>query len=228
MTTGQNILEYGEPVNINNPWSLMKRASTPEKRDARRAAILERARAWLGTRSFEEIRLSDLAAELGLVKGTIYLYFPTKQELFASILVEEAQAWWTELMSMPPGNRPGADFARTLATRPLLLRLFSSLHSSIEPGFGAEALLAFKLWFADFARSAAVGFEARYEGIKGRGIVILLRIYALIVGASQLAFPSEAVASLIREKEALALFRIEFEPFLAGAIDDLFEGSQIN
>lgn len=66
----------------------MKRGSTEQKKEERRASIVERARAYIATRSFDEIRLNDLAHELDLVKGTLYLYFPTKQDLYASILVE--------------------------------------------------------------------------------------------------------------------------------------------
>ena len=48
----------------------MKRASTPQKKEEQPTSILERARAYIATKSFEEIRLVDLACELDLVKGT--------------------------------------------------------------------------------------------------------------------------------------------------------------
>ena len=79
----------------------MKRASTDEKKLERRATILEKARVWLSRHTFSEIRLADMAKELGLVKGTIYLYFPTKQDLFSSILTEEMEAWWISFRKVP-------------------------------------------------------------------------------------------------------------------------------
>src|SRR5208283_5164637 len=67
MAPSQNILMRAGMVNINNPGSLMKRASTKEKKLERREAIIERARTWITDLSFEEIRLADLAGELGVV-----------------------------------------------------------------------------------------------------------------------------------------------------------------
>jgi len=64
----------------------MKRASTKEKKSERRESILARARSWIADRSFDEIRLSDLAHELGIVKGTLYLYFASKEALYLGIL----------------------------------------------------------------------------------------------------------------------------------------------
>ena len=84
----------------------MKRASTVQKKEERRASIVEHARAWIAQRSFDEIHLDDLARELDLVKGTLYLYFPTKQDLFASILVEEMEAWWEGAMAAPATGSP--------------------------------------------------------------------------------------------------------------------------
>src|SRR5208337_839581 len=133
-------------VNTNNPESLMKRASTKEKKLERREAIIERARTWITDLSFEEIRLADLAGELGLVKGTLYLYFPTKQDLFASVLMEEMEAWWASV-SAGPSRAPGKDLAGSLASRGLLVRLLASLHMSIEPGLTPEGLRSLKAWF---------------------------------------------------------------------------------
>src|SRR5271157_2989804 len=131
----------------------MKRASTKEKKSERRESILARARSWIADRSFDEIRLSDLAHELGIVKGTLYLYFPTKQDLFASILVEEMETWWAAVLRSSP-RAPGTDLAEALGDRTLLVRLLSSLHMTIEPGLSPEGLRSLKTWFRSFAERA--------------------------------------------------------------------------
>jgi len=184
------------------------------------------ARAYIAARSFDEIRLSDLARELGLVKGTLYLYFPTKQDLFASILVEEMEAWWAECMERRPTRSPGKDLARSLGGRPLLVRLIASLHMSIEPGLSPAGLRAVKSWFRDFAVRASRDLEGRYAGIAGRGLGLVMRIYALAVGAAQLAFPPENVRALVRRDESFAVFRITLDAFLAESIDALYRGAR--
>ncbi len=155
-------------VNTNNHGSLMRRASTAQKKEERRASILEQARAYIAARSFDEIRLSDLARELGLVKGTLYLYFPTKQDLFASILIEEMEAWWAECMAKRPTRSPGKDLAPGLGGRMLLVRLIASLHMSIEPGLSPDGLRGMKSWFRNFAMRASTDLQERYAGIAAR------------------------------------------------------------
>jgi AcrR family transcriptional regulator len=204
----------------------MKRASTKEKKLERRVAIIEHARTWISDRSFEEIRLADLARELGVVKGTLYLYFPTKQDLFASVLMEEMEAWWASLSAAPVGAM-GTDLAVSLASRGLLLRLLSSLHMGIEPGLTPDGLRSLKAWFLGFAERAAADLEKRYRGLAGRGFPFLLGVYALAIGASQLAFPPENVRALIAREETLKPFRVNFGEFLAVAIDAFYKGARV-
>jgi len=204
----------------------MKRASTAQKKEQRRASILERARAYISTRSFDEIRLSDLARELDLVKGTLYLYFPTKQDLFVSILVEEMEAWWKAFLEKRPTRSPGKDLSRGLGGRGLLVRLLASLHMTIEPGLSPEGLRRMKRWFRDFALRASKDMEARYPGIAGRGFKLLMGTYALALGVSQLAFPPGNVEVVIRSDATLAPFRIEFEAFLSECVDSLYRGTR--
>jgi AcrR family transcriptional regulator len=202
----------------------MKRASTKEKKLERRAAIIEHARAWISDRSFEEIRLADLARDLDVVKGTLYLYFPTKQDLFASVLMEEMESWWTSLAG-GPRSTPGKDLAGSLASRGLLLRLLSSLHMSIEPGLTPGGLRSLKAWFLGFAESAAADLEKRYQGLQGRGFPFLLGVYALAIGVSQLAFPPQNVRALIAREKTLKPFQVNFGEFLASAIDAFYQGT---
>ena len=160
------------------------------------------------------------------MKGTLYLYFPTKQDLFASILVEEMEAWWAALARASPRQSPGADLSEGLADRGLLVRLLSSLHMNIEPGLSPGGLRALKAWFRDFAARATSDLERRYPDISGRGFSFLLGVYALAVGASQLAFPPESVRALIAAEETLAPFRVDFREFFSTTVDALYRGTR--
>ena len=55
----------------------------------RRAEILEAALECFATRGFAATRMEDVAARAGVPKGTVYLYFPTKEELFKSLVRSE-------------------------------------------------------------------------------------------------------------------------------------------
>lgn len=48
--------------------------------------ILAAALACFGERGFAATRLEDVAARAGVTKGTLYLYFPSKEELFKAVV----------------------------------------------------------------------------------------------------------------------------------------------
>lgn len=59
-----------------------------EKR-ARRKAILGAAKALFAEKGYDAATLDDIASRAGYAKGTIYLYFPSKEELFLNLMEEE-------------------------------------------------------------------------------------------------------------------------------------------
>ena len=63
-------------------------AKNPRRRrpESRPAQILEAALHVFGERGLANARLDDIAKRAGLAKGTIYLYFPNKEELFRAVV----------------------------------------------------------------------------------------------------------------------------------------------
>jgi AcrR family transcriptional regulator len=56
------------------------------RKEARPAEILAAALACFKERGFTATRLEDVAAKAGVTKGTIYLYYPSKEELFKAVV----------------------------------------------------------------------------------------------------------------------------------------------
>lgn len=54
--------------------------------DKKREAILKAAALLFSTQPFHKVRLDDVAAAAGVGKGTLYIYFTNKEDLFFSIL----------------------------------------------------------------------------------------------------------------------------------------------
>ena len=59
-----------------------RRASRADIREKRRQSILETAAKLFAAQGYADCDMERLAAECGVAKGTLYLYFPGKQELF--------------------------------------------------------------------------------------------------------------------------------------------------
>jgi AcrR family transcriptional regulator len=62
-----------------------RRRPRPEA-EARRRAILDAALTVFAARGYEAARLDDVAAQAGVAKGTLYLYFKDKQALFEELV----------------------------------------------------------------------------------------------------------------------------------------------
>jgi AcrR family transcriptional regulator len=63
--------------------------------DERYAAILVASRKVLVTKGYENVVVADIAAEAGVVEGTIYRYFDNKRELLTKV----AELWFAEKLS---------------------------------------------------------------------------------------------------------------------------------
>ena len=99
----------------------MKRARTDAAKDERRLALLEAALEEFYQRGFSAARMDDVAARAGVSKGTLYLYFKSKDELFKAIVdtfaipnVEHVESMAAMAPTGLGGLRSIARFAPTL------------------------------------------------------------------------------------------------------------------
>ncbi|BDP42166.1 TetR family transcriptional regulator [Deinococcus aetherius] len=91
---------------MSNDTSRPARARSPEEKGQRRDDILRAAeRLWAKT-PHAELSMNQVAREAKLAKGTLYLYFDTKEEMFLSLLTEHLQAWLNRLTTLFDERRP--------------------------------------------------------------------------------------------------------------------------
>ena len=100
---------------------------TPARRRARRkearpGEIVEAALRLFSDRGFAATKLEDVATAAGIGKGTIYLYFPTKEDLFRAVVRQAVLPNLTaaEALLQNP-DTSAADILRAIAERFLLL-----------------------------------------------------------------------------------------------------------
>jgi len=75
---------------------------------ARRTSIIKAAREVFFAKGFMSATIDEIAKRCGLAKGTIYLYFKSKEELYVSIMAEGMRRLRKELEVLknhPPGDR---------------------------------------------------------------------------------------------------------------------------
>jgi AcrR family transcriptional regulator len=175
--------------------STMRRARQPEQKEKRRQAILDAAlRLWLREKEDGEFTMSRLAEQTGLAKGTLYLYFGTKEELFLALLEGMLGSWFDELIhKLRPlagkgtATRVARVLSRTLADREPLTRLFPLLASVLEPGMNAQTAIDFKQSVCARATEAEATLEQAVPGLPaGEGHRVLVHALALTTGLRQM------------------------------------------
>jgi len=77
------------------------------RKDARPPEILDAALAVFAQKGFAATRLDDIAAKAGITKGTIYLYFDSKQALFEALARQSVGAQ-IDLVTAQLANFPGS------------------------------------------------------------------------------------------------------------------------
>ena len=211
---------------------MQRRARTEEAKARRRRVILAAAaRTWAGT-TFDALRMADVARRARLAKGTLYLYFPTKEALLLELLEDRLGRWLGELESRLESGTVPADpdgaarlISSTLLADEDLVRLLMILGAILEQNVPDRRIREFKMWL--HARLAAAGsalerglpFLARWGGVK-----LLLELQALVSGLGQLTHPAPAVASILAAPEFEA-FRLDFETELGDALSALMHGA---
>ena len=69
----------------------MKLSRKEREKKARKMEILESAARLFSDKDFHEVTVEEIARDVELSKGTLYLYFKNKDDLFFSIVVEKTQ-----------------------------------------------------------------------------------------------------------------------------------------
>ncbi len=207
------------------------RATTETAKQARRAALLDAAAGLFRSREFDEVSVDDIARKARLAKGTVYLYFGTKESLFLDLVSEELARWLRESADAVRAARgdpaqAAEAVASTLSRRPTLIRLLALLHAVLERNSDTAALLRFKQRLLETTQEAATLFEERLGLPPGQGVRLTLWMHALIVGLAQMTVCSPILPEVIDQDPDLAVFRLDFEAELAPALAALFSGAR--
>jgi TetR/AcrR family transcriptional regulator len=206
-----------------------RRAVTDAMKDARRDAILAAAKALFCKEPFESIAMSQVAAAAGLAKGTLYLYFRTREEIFLALLTREYSSWFAAFADQAKRcATPDAALdwiVASLAARGELVHLAGLLHAVLERNLPVETAREFKLRVAagisaiapDLAR--ALDLENEKDARR-----FLNWLQASVVGIHQLASPAPAVRAAMAEEPRLAALAVDFQQELRAMLGALIAG----
>ncbi|MGW8958154.1 TetR family transcriptional regulator [Paenibacillus sp. NPDC055715] len=133
---------------------MAKRAMTDEAKALKAQAILDQAARMFEESEYNHIKMSDIAKEMQMSKGILFVYFKTKEALFFNLLCREYEIRLirlTELIIEQPIHNFD-DFKRLIMTelielvdhKPLYIRLETIRSVILEKNVDAEMMLNLK------------------------------------------------------------------------------------
>lgn len=214
---------------------MLKRATNNQQKEARRDAILDAARTLFLEAGFFDVSMATIARQSGLAKGTVYLYFKTKEEIFLALSTEELVHWLDELdgrLSNSAFPLSIEDFVAILiqdvSERKNMKRLCSLLHLVLERNISFEEAFAFKMGLKQRSEITAKHIEKALPFLTpGQGIDVLMQIHCFVVGWGQMSDPTPALAEVLEHPE-LKPFKVDFEQRLAASIRCFLFGLEVS
>lgn len=208
-----------------------KRAVHDEQKEERRQDILTTAWQLFQTTSYEAVTIAGVAKAAGLAKGTIFLYFKTKEALFLALLEQQLESWFAAvdagLLAMgEQGNIPhvAALLCEQLEVRPGLTRLLAILHTILERNINLDEAQHFKYMLKDHFERTGTLLEQCLPFLQpGQGAHVLLQCDALVIGFWHLADAAPVVQQALQQPD-LRLFEIRFVTELSMAMQALLYG----
>lgn len=207
-----------------------RRALGPEDKSQRRAAIVNAVHELAKRDLSSSFSVEQLARKAGVAKGTVYLYFKTREEMLLAVHEKHAHELFDVVERALAG--PDADARkvvraglRYLKAHPEFFPLAANCRGMLDRNVSTEAALAFKVAIGQRLEPLGARIEALYPGLRpGEGAVLLMNSYALIVGLWQLADPPLSLRPVMHRPE-MRLFRLDFERQLTAALLDLWEAA---
>lgn len=172
---------------------IRQRAIQEKDKELRRNAILDAAEQLFLATPERIANVADVAAAAGLAKGTVYLYFPSKEELLLALHHRLVERFFSTLQKLLARSEPVSIddmlelVRRRIVRPPAFLPLASRCLGLMETSISESAVLAHKLRIAEWLDRAGRGLERHFPALaEGRGATLLMQSYALTLGLWQL------------------------------------------
>lgn len=214
--------------------AIKQRAISHDEKQERGEAILDAAVKLLLSDDYHDISIASVARKAGLAKGTIFLYFKTKEELFLQLQVRGYQSWFKHInrrlkrLSQQKQKTNVEEFTghmmASLKDNPVLTRLTPILHVILERNIDYKTALDFKRSLLNEIIVTGRLIEQCLPFLrKNDGARVLLYFQVLLIGLIQMSQPAPTVKQVI-EEERMEVFQMDFEEKLSEMMVLLING----
>ena len=208
------------------------RATREEDKVERRREILDAAERLFRERPEGLASMDELAELAGVAKGTLYLYFPSKEEVLIGLHERNMGGFFAKLQAaLAAGRRFGLEDLlglgrKELVEQPARLALASHVVGLTERHVPPETALRFKMAQGEQLLTAGAALDRVFGLPEGEGVRLLNASYAIMLGMWQLkgCMGAERYRALLEPKIARA-FVNEYPAETDAAIRTLWQGA---
>lgn len=213
-----------------NCLAMRLRARNEEDKLERRQAILDAGLELWNETSYADFTMSAVAEKAGLVKGTLYLYFETKEQLFLALISDMMVAYFDEVDGrLEEGGRWSKSrvvqvLAGALAGRDAFTRMLTVLGNICEHNVSYEQLVTFKrLTLERFTRTAAL-LSKRLPFLRiDKALRLVMHLSGLAAGLAQVSYPSPLLDKVL-DLPDLRVMRVDLKTEFAAAAAAMLDG----
>jgi AcrR family transcriptional regulator len=219
-----NIISYRESMAIK------QRAIATEEKRERHLAIICAAQKLMSADLSKIPSVDELAKKAGLAKGTVYLYFPSKEELLLAVHAENSRAFFIDMVTtMSRETTVTVEDMRPVVRKHMVenhafLALASRCMALMDKDIPVETVVEHKTAIGNALHLVAAQMIRHFPPLNhDEALRLLQHTYATILGLWQMLHPVERLAAAMQTPQ-LACFSREFEIELTEAIYSLWHG----
>jgi AcrR family transcriptional regulator len=208
----------------------MLRAVALQDKEARHHAILDAVEKLFLRHPDRMASVAEVAEAAKLAKGTVYLYFPSKEEMLLALHERHVEAFFAELAALLRGAGPLTfgqvfDVARRLIVRRAgYLDLTSRCFGLMDREIPLERAFEFKARVGQMLAQSGAELERHFPRLAtGDGVGLLCNSYGLMVGLWQLMHPNERFGAAMQRPE-MRMFQRDYETEVERAVLALWTG----
>jgi AcrR family transcriptional regulator len=209
------------------------RAIWDDEKAQRESDLVNCAQGLFASNEYADIAILDICKKAGLAKGSFYLYFDSKEEIFLRMAIHQIQSWDVKACSVLRGLSVSVStkiaaqaYAQSLDSFEMMLRLFAILHSVIEKNVAPAKIAVFKRAMIEIQQRQAAEWMRVYPKLgESRCLELLSFISTAFVGVWTLSNPPASgikALELIGMKEVIRPFSEIFSAQLKVFLDGLF------
>lgn len=201
---------------------IKQRAVNPEQKQQRVEQILDAAQARFVDTNFSQIRLSDIAQDIGITKAAFYRYFRKKELLFLQLYLRHLDQLTVSIQQNLSDQQLVPALSKACQDNMLFCKLSAILHSVLEENISSEEAVVFKRAIKEKMSLSLNQFIPLLKVEPEQAIELFLMMHQVIIGAWAMCNPSGEVKLALNQHDDLALFNKPFDEMISKHLTLLF------